>query len=37
MTPTEIDRLYQAVILAAPMAGLGVAMFVAAWLWPVRR
>ena len=37
MTPVEIDRLYQSVMLAAPMAGLGVVMFLAVWLWPVRR
>jgi hypothetical protein len=37
MTPDEIDRLYQSVMLAAPMAGLGVVMFLAVWLWPVRR
>ena len=37
MTPAEIDRLYQSVMLAAPMAGLGVVMFLAVWLWPVRR
>jgi len=37
MTPDEIDRLYQAVMLAAPMAAVGVVMFLAVWLWPVRR
>ncbi len=37
MTPDEIDRMYQAVMLAAPMAGLGVVMFLAVWLWPTRR
>jgi len=37
MTPDEIDRLYQSVMLAAPMAALGVVMFLAVWLWPVRR
>jgi peroxiredoxin family protein len=36
VSPDEIDRLYNAVMLAAPMAGLGVVMFVAVWLWPVR-
>jgi peroxiredoxin family protein len=37
MTPAEIDRLYQSVMLAAPMAAVGVVMFLAVWLWPVRR
>jgi hypothetical protein len=37
MTPDEIDRLYESVMLAAPMAGLGVVMFLAVWIWPVRR
>ena len=36
MSPDEIDRLYQSVMLAAPMAGLGVVLFLAVWLWPVR-
>lgn len=36
MTPAEIDRLYAAVVLAAPMAAVGVVMFLAVWLWPVR-
>jgi hypothetical protein len=35
MTPDEIDRLYDAVMLAWPMAGLGVVMFLAVWLWPM--
>jgi hypothetical protein len=35
MTPDEIDRLYQSVMLAAPMALLGVVMFVVVWLWPM--
>jgi hypothetical protein len=35
VTPAEIDRLYDAVMLAAPMAGLGVVMFVVVWLWPM--
>ena len=34
MTPDEIDRLYQAVLLAAPMALLGVVMFLAVWRRP---
>ena len=37
MTPDEIDRLYESLMLAAPMALLGVVMFLAVWLWPVRR
>ena len=37
MSPDEIDRLYDAVMLAAPMALLGVVLFFAVWLWPVRR
>jgi len=37
MTPAEIDRLYESVMLAAPMALLGVVMFLVVWLWPVRR
>jgi hypothetical protein len=37
MTPDEAERLYESVMLAAPMAGLGVVMFLAVWLWPVRR
>jgi peroxiredoxin family protein len=36
MTPDEIDRLYDAVMLAAPMAAVGVVMFLAVWLWPIR-
>jgi hypothetical protein len=34
MTPEDIDRLYDAVMLAAPMALVGVVMFLAVWLWP---
>jgi len=37
MTSDEIDRLYDAVMLAAPMAAVGVVMFLAVWLWPVRK
>lgn len=37
MTADEIDRLYESLMLAAPMALLGVALFMAVWLWPVRR
>jgi hypothetical protein len=35
MTPDEIDLLYQSVMLAAPMALVGVVMFLAVWLWPM--
>jgi hypothetical protein len=35
MTPAEIDRLYESVMLAAPMALVGVVMFLAVWLWPM--
>jgi hypothetical protein len=37
MTPDEASRLYDAVMLAAPMAGVGVVMFLVVWLWPVRK
>jgi hypothetical protein len=37
MTPDEIDRFFDAVMLAAPMAVVGVVMFLVVWLWPVRR
>jgi hypothetical protein len=37
MTPAEADRLYQAVMLAAPMAALGIVLLVLVWRWPVRR
>jgi hypothetical protein len=37
LTPNEIDRLYDAVMLAAPMALLGVVMFLVVWIWPVRK
>ena len=37
MTADEIDRMYQAVMLAAPMAAVGVALFALVWLWPVGR
>jgi len=37
MTPDEAERLYQAVMLAAPMAGLGVVLFVLVWRWPTGR
>ena len=35
MTPAEASRLYDAVMLAAPMAALGAALFLAVWLWPM--
>jgi hypothetical protein len=37
MTPAEADRLYEGLMLAAPMAVVGVVMFLVVWLWPVRR
>ena len=37
MTADEIDRMYQAVMLAAPMALFGAVLFALVWLWPVRR
>jgi len=37
MTPDEAERLYNAVMLAAPMAAVGVALFLAVWLWPAGR
>lgn len=37
ITDAEVERLYQAVMLAAPMALLGVALFLAVWLWPIKR
>jgi hypothetical protein len=37
MTPAEASRLYESLMLAAPMAALGVAMFLAVWLWPIKR
>ena len=37
MSPDEIDRLYDAVMLAAPMALLGVVLFLMVWLWPIKR
>ena len=37
MSQDEIDRLYAAVMLAAPMAGLGAVLFLAVWLWPIKR
>jgi hypothetical protein len=37
MTADEIDRMYQAVMLAAPLALLGVVLFVLVWRWPHGR
>jgi hypothetical protein len=37
MSPDEIDRLYQSVMLAAPMALLGAVLFLMVWLWPAGR
>jgi hypothetical protein len=37
VTPAEIDRLYESLMLAAPMAAIGAALFLMVWLWPVRR
>ena len=34
MTPAEIDRLYESLMLAAPMALVGAALFLMVWLWP---
>lgn len=34
MTPDEASRLYEGLMLAAPMALVGVVMFLAVWLWP---
>ena len=35
MTPDEIDRLYESLMLAWPMAALGAVMFLVVWLWPM--
>ena len=37
MTADEIDRLYESLMLAAPMALVGAVLFLMVWLWPVRR
>jgi len=37
MTPAQADRLYDAVMLAAPMAGLGIVLLVLVWRWPNGR
>jgi hypothetical protein len=36
MTPAEATRLYESLMLAAPMAAVGVVMFLVVWLWPIR-
>jgi hypothetical protein len=35
MTPDEAERLYESLMLAAPMAAVGVVMFLVVWLWPM--
>ena len=37
MTADEIDRLYESLMLAAPMALVGAVLFLAVWLWPAGR
>jgi hypothetical protein len=37
MTADEIDRLYQSVMLAAPLAALGIVLLVLVWRWPNGR
>ena len=37
MTPAEIERLYESVMLAAPMAGLALVLLILLWLWPNGR
>ena len=37
MTPAEIDRLYESLMLAAPMAALGVVLLILLWRWPNGR
>jgi hypothetical protein len=37
MTPDEADRLYQAVMLAAPLAALGIVLLVLVLRWPTGR
>jgi len=37
VTPDEASRLYEAVMLAAPMAGLGIVLLVLVWRWPNGR
>ena len=37
MTPDEIDRLYESLMLAWPLAGLGIVLLVLVWRWPTGR
>lgn len=37
MTADEAERLYDSLMLAAPMVLLGVVLFLAVWLWPAGR
>ena len=37
MTADEIDRLYESLMLAAPMALVGAVLFLMVWLWPIKR
>jgi len=37
MTADEADRLYDAVMLAAPLAALGIVLLVLVWRWPNGR
>jgi hypothetical protein len=36
MTPAEASRLYESLMLAAPMALLGIVLLVLVWRWPIR-
>ncbi len=37
MTPAEADRLYESLMLAAPLAALGIVLLVLVWRWPNGR
>ena len=37
MSQDEIDRLYESLMLAAPMALVGAVLFLMVWLWPIKR
>jgi hypothetical protein len=37
MTTDEADRLYESLMLAAPMAALGIVLLVLVWRWPTGR
>jgi hypothetical protein len=37
VTPDEASRLYESLMLAAPMAGLGIVLLVLVWRWPNGR